>query len=357
MKSASYLNWRQAQTGSDDRTMSAELYTAAGDWSGGHVLNVVNGAGTTLYAGLDPYGPRKKHRASALKVCPAWDNVFPNGDFESALSGWTASGAGFAISRVTDRIIYGTASGRLQKANTQQVGMRVDHAMTFLSADVTEGKTLYVCLEGSPGVGYTDGLFKLQVLKGSSVVVETSLPLRHGPVEVSWPADGTTAYTLRFVVGVDADRGRATDKVRNFYVDNIYAGPKQIYSVARKALITMNDTSDSPADRLTTFDIDMTDHIDSWHWGADDIVILDSTDFYFDYDAVDGSGVDAANLIVEESTWLLGGHHVWIDGVQQGLNVERFRLDGKHTIKVVYTSILGNMKGTISTKMLLMREV
>lgn len=365
--STSKLNWRESVAGKGDRNASAELYTASADWNGAPILDVCNDAGVHLYAGLDVFGATRRHRASSLKVFTGRDNVVTNGDFEtSPLAGWTASSAGFAISRQTSRIIAGTATGKLHKDKTNQLGSKLDLAFSVLSGDATVGKSLCATLEYATGPNYVDKSIEVRIIKGTSTVVASkAIPIGSGALRLDWESDGTLDYVWRFIVVSDLDTNAATDVTKDVYVDNLYAGPGVIHSVARKPIIMLNDSSDNE-----TFDrVKSWDETGSFSTDLEPFTSYTLMDVTRDFDGfmLESGSYNPTLFNVEihptlptfNSAYLDRG--VTIDGVDQGSatgpdGTYRFRLDGSHRVKyAVYYH--GVFKSSMSLDWKLFRKV
>lgn len=344
--SATKLTYKGAVKSAAART--CELYTSAADWAGAQTMKMVNASGTTLYAGLDPANVIK-HRDMLpsgasdplmLKCSPGYDNVFPNGNFASALSGWTAYsplGTGFGITRVTDsQMLYPPASGLLTKAKTKQTGAYVECAFTIAAAD--RSSRLYAQVSTKVLEDYVDGLFSVQVLASGKVMAEKEIPNYHTTLQLEWTGNATATYTLRFKVNFDNDDNKTMDKERKVVIGNIYAGPKLNYTVARKALVVLNDQSEVLADRILVPDIDIDE--DGYPMQDPDNNVIYEKTLNFDYDAVLSiTGTKAyANLYIDAYIWSIthqGVYLLYIDGVlQSGGTTHALRLSGKHTIKL-----------------------
>lgn len=337
--SSSALKFRDAKA-----TRSAALYTAAADWANTgtpspKTMRVVNAGGTTLHACLDS-SKLVKHRdlwakKTKLRVCPGTDTVFANGNFESAISGWTESSAGFTLTRSTTQVLFGDASGVLHKEPTRETGAYIDHAFTIAAGD-RDGE-LYVCLDYRAEAAYIANLFRVQVLRGGAVVAEDYFDKSCGLLRLQWTGDGTDVHTLRFRVGTDNDDERPLEVAREVVIDNIYAGPLLCYNVARKLLVTVNDTGDAVEDRVTNYDV--KDSGEPSIPANTDQTIYEK-EINFDYDAcfyMTGlvGGDSPTNLFISATvSGAIGGSVTrYIDGVEQSGFL--FRLSGKHTVKLV----------------------
>lgn len=382
--SATKLTYKGAIKTAAPRT--CELYTSASDWVGAQTLKMVDASGTTLYAGLDPAN-LIKHRDMLpsgasdplmLKCSPGYDNVFPNGNFASALSGWTAYsplGTGFGITRVTDsQMLYPPASGLLTKAKTKQTGAYVECAFTIAAAD--RSSRLYAQVSTKVLEDYVDGLFSVQVLASGKVMAEKEVPNYHTTLQLEWTGNATATYTLRFKVNLDNDSNRTTDKVRKVVLGNIYAGPRLLYTAARKRLITLNDPAEVLADRTTIDDIGINEQWLSYIriLGSYRPYVLYEKTLNFDYDAVlapfthnGGSTSPAVNMnlcvgIAEDND----SGQIWIDDVEQlsmasQIQGQNFilatfywaRLSGKHTVRIQG----GDKRGGVILYAMLQREI